>query len=111
MSAPAVVVVLVTAPDVDAGKRIAQALVEPGLAACVNVVPGLTSIYRWKRTVEEASEVLLLVKTTRERVDACRAALATVHPYEVPEFVVLDADQVAPAYAAWVADETRGPAQ
>lgn len=104
-----VVVVLVTAPDAETGKRIARALVEPGLAACVNVVPGLTSIYRWKGVVEEAGEVLLVVKTTRERLDACREALVRVHPYEVPEFVALDADAVAPAYAAWVADETKAP--
>lgn len=111
MSRPSLVVVLITAPDAESGQRIARALVEPGLAACVNIVPGVTSIYRWKGALEQASEVLLVVKTTRERLDACRDALKSVHPYEVPEFVALDADLVAPAYAAWVADETRERAQ
>jgi periplasmic divalent cation tolerance protein len=103
-----IAVILVTAPDEPVARALARALVEPGLAACVNLVPGLASIYRWKGAVEEAREVLLVVKTTRARVEACRQAVARVHPYEVWEFVVLDAAQVDPRYAAWIAAETGG---
>jgi periplasmic divalent cation tolerance protein len=106
--APRIVIALVTASDLDSATRIARALVEPGLAACVNLVPGLHSIYRWKGAVEQASEVLLIVKTTHDRIDACRAAVQRAHTYEVPEFIVLEAGAVAPNYAAWLIAETRG---
>jgi periplasmic divalent cation tolerance protein len=100
-------VVLVTAPNVETAREIARAWVEQHLAACVNIVPGITSIYRWQGRVEESSEVLLVAKTSADRIGGMEASLGALHPYEVPEFVVLDAAHVAPGYAAWLAGETR----
>ncbi len=100
-------VVLVTAPDLDAARRLARAWIDARLVACVNLVPGIESIYRWEGKVESGSEVLLVVKTTADRVADLEASLPGLHPYAVPEFVVLEAQHVAPRYAAWLAGETR----
>ncbi len=100
--AAAPVVVLVTAPDVEVARRIARALVDGGLAACVNVLPGVASIYRWKGAVEEASEVLLVIKSVRSRLAELETAVARLHPYDVPEFVALDPIHVAAPYLAWL---------
>src|SRR5262245_35605965 len=66
-------------------ERIARALVEERLAACVNVVPGVVSVYRWKGVVERENELLLVIKTLADRVDALKARLLELHPYELPE--------------------------
>jgi periplasmic divalent cation tolerance protein len=84
----------------------ARTLVEERLAACVNVLPAMTSIYRWKGSVEQEREQQLVMKTTAGRVDALAARLRELHPYELPEFIVLDATASA-AYEAWVVDSTR----
>src|SRR5436853_148368 len=76
-------------------------------SACVNVLPGATSIYRWKGAVEEASEVLLVAKTTAARAGDLEAALAKLHPYEVPELVLVAADHVEAKYLAWLVESTR----
>jgi periplasmic divalent cation tolerance protein len=81
---------------------LARSLVEARLAACVNILPGVRSIYRWQEEIEDAAEQLLIIKTTGERVDALREALFAGHPYEVPEFVVVDADQLSDAYREWL---------
>jgi len=86
--------------DTDAA-ALARTLVEERLAACVNVVPGMTSIYRWKGSVEQEREQQLLIKTTSGSVEALAARLRDLHPYELPEFIVLDASASA-AYGAWV---------
>jgi periplasmic divalent cation tolerance protein len=83
-------------------ERIAHALVERRLAACVNIVPGLTSVYRWKGQVERDAESLLVIKTRRERIDALKAALTSLHPYEVPELVVLPIEDGHAPYLAWL---------
>lgn len=100
-------VIFVTAPDREVGQRLARALVEARLAACVNLLGGITSIYRWQGAVEEATETLLVVKTTRARRAACEELLAREHPYDTPEFVALAADHVAPRYAAWLSEAVR----
>jgi periplasmic divalent cation tolerance protein len=100
-------VALMTAPDLETARRIARALVESKVCACVNLLPGATSIYRWKGAVEEASEVLLVAKTTESRVAELESALSKAHPYEVPELVVLTAAHVEAKYLAWLVDETR----
>ena len=82
--------------------RIARALVERRLAACVNIVPGLTSVYRWKGAIETDAENLLVIKTRRDRVDELRAALVALHPYEVPELIVLPVEAGHAPYLAWV---------
>jgi periplasmic divalent cation tolerance protein len=96
------IVVLVTAPDADAGARIARTLVEEKLAACGNVVPGLRSIYRWQGKVEDASEALLLVKTTRERFKEIVDRVRAIHPYELPEIVALPIAAGYDEYLDWI---------
>ena len=96
-----------TCPDTDTAERLAEALVEERLAACVNIVPGLRSVYRWQAEVERADETLLLIKTVRERFDALSARIKALHPHELPEVLAVEAAAGLPAYLRWVADETR----
>ena len=91
--------------DADAA-ALARTLVDERLAACVNVLPVMTSIYRWKGRVEQDREQQLLIKTTAGTVAALAARLRELHPYELPEFIVLDAE-ASEAYAEWVNDSTR----
>ena len=100
----AAVVLTTLGADADAA-ALARALVEERLAACVNVLPAMTSIYRWKGSVEQEREQQLVIKTTAGRVEALAARLRELHPYELPEFIVLDAAASA-AYAAWVRENT-----
>jgi periplasmic divalent cation tolerance protein len=101
-----VVVVLTTVPAGSKGEEIAQALVEERLAACVNVLAPMTSIYRWRGAVERDTEQQLIIKTNRNRVPALQARLAALHPYELPELVVLAVADGSAAYFEWVADAT-----
>ena len=96
-----------TCPDTDTAERLAEALVEERLAACVNILPGLRSVYRWQAEVERADETLLLIKTVRERFDALSARIKALHPHELPEVLAVEAAAGLPAYLHWVADETR----
>jgi periplasmic divalent cation tolerance protein len=96
------VVALTTVGTAGDAERIARALVEGRLAACVNVVPGVVSIYRWKDAIERDDEQLLVVKTRAERVEALREALVALHPYQLPELVVLPIAAGHPPYLAWV---------
>ena len=96
-----VLVLTTCGADFDA-RGLAQALVEMRVAACVNIVPRMHSVYRWEGAVSSDDEQLLLIKTTDERVDALREALFARHPYEVPEFVVLPIGETSDAYGAWI---------
>jgi periplasmic divalent cation tolerance protein len=107
MSEP-ISVILVTAPAGDAARELARALVRDGRAACVNVVPGVHSVYRWEGEVEEAAEALLIIKAPRRGLAALRERVAALHPYDVPEFVVLDVADGIPAYLEWVAGVVAG---
>jgi len=102
-----VVLVLTTAPDDDRAESMARALVEERLAACVNVVPGVVSIYRWKGAVEQDLELLLVIKTRADRFEALREALVSLHPYDVPELIALPVAAGHPPYLAWL-DEATG---
>ena len=102
-----VVALLVTARDAECGRRIARALVEERLAACVNVLPGVHSFYRWKGSVEEADEVMLVAKTRAERAAALAARVRALHPYELPEVVALPVTDGSRAYLRWVVAESR----
>ncbi|HOD74359.1 MAG TPA: divalent-cation tolerance protein CutA [Candidatus Bipolaricaulis anaerobius] len=104
---PAVIVVLVTCPSREAGEKIARALVEERLAACANLVPQVTSIYRWEGKVVRDHEVLLVLKTRRARFAALARRVAALHPYAVPEIVALPLEAGSRPYLAWVADSTR----
>jgi len=94
--------VLSTAPDLEVARRLARRLVEARLVACVNLLPGTTSVYRWQGAVQEDTEVLLVFKTTVERLAELEERLLAEHPYDTPEFVVIEPDSVSPAYLAWL---------
>ena len=105
MTGPVVVLSALGAPP-DA-ERIARALVEERLAACVNVVPGVLSIYRWKGNVEQEAELILVIKTLGERVEALKARLVELHPYELPEVVVIPIAGGHAPYLAWLEEQVR----
>jgi periplasmic divalent cation tolerance protein len=96
------VVALSTVGSAEDAERIARALVERRLAACVNVVPGVASVYRWKGEICRDQEWLLVVKTRGEKLDALREALVALHPYELPELVALPIEAGHAPYLAWL---------
>ncbi|MGC2161655.1 MAG: divalent-cation tolerance protein CutA [Silvibacterium sp.] len=100
--AASVRIALTTTASVQEGRRIARLLVEQRLVACVNVIPNLTSIYRWQGAVEEAAEILLLMKTTAEQLPALEAAIRALHLYAVPEFLVLKVEAGSQPYLDWL---------
>lgn len=98
--------VLTNCPDEVVADRIALALVEQKLAACVNRMPAVHSIYRWQGSVERSTEVPLLIKTTRERYDEVAQAIRHLHPYDVPEIIAVPIVAGHAAYLRWIADQT-----
>jgi periplasmic divalent cation tolerance protein len=96
--------VLSTAGTKEEAQKIAHALVEQQLAACVNIVPQMQSVYRWQGKVEEAEEFLLLIKTSAERFAKVSAALRELHSYEVPECVSVAIDDGSADYLKWLAE-------
>ena len=96
------VVALTTVATAEDAERIARALVERRLAACVNVVPGVVSVYRWKGEVCREEERLLVMKTRGEKLPALREALVSLHPYELPELVALPVESGHGPYLAWL---------
>lgn len=105
----AALVCFCTCPDAASAERVAESLVGERLAACVNLLPGVRSVYRWQGAIERTDEVLLLVKTTHARLDALAARLRELHPHELPELVAVEAAGGLPAYLEWVAAESRAP--
>jgi len=103
---PQAVIAFCTCPDTDTAARIAEALVGERLAACVSVLPGVQSVYRWQGAVERADEVQLLVKTVAARMPALAERIAALHPYELPELVAVEAAAGLPAYLDWIGAET-----
>lgn len=100
-------VIYSTAPDVDTAARIARSLVDERLAACGNILPGVRSIYRWQGIVEDEPEVVLILKTRADRVDALTRRLAELHPYDVPDVVALPVDAGHGPYLDWVRENVR----
>lgn len=100
-------IVFCTVPA-NAADRFARLLVEERLAACVQALPSVRATYRWNGEVQQASETLLLIKTTAERYAALERTLASHHPYELPEILAVDASAGLPAYLRWVSDEVAG---
>ena len=94
--------VLTTAGSREEAERIAHTLVEERLAACVNLLPGMHSVYRWQGKVETADEVQLLIKTRDEKVDQLCRRVRQLHSYELPELLVLEADIASEAYLNWL---------
>jgi periplasmic divalent cation tolerance protein len=101
--------ILTTAGSRDEADQIARALVDERLAACVNIIPGLTSIYRWKGETESADEFLLLIKSTAANLVPLETALRRLHSYEVPEFLVLTPESAAKPYLEWLLQSTGQP--
>jgi len=103
------VLVLTTVPTPETGEQIARALIEAGMAACVNVLPPMVSIYRWRGDLQRDTECQVIIKTVRARVDAVHARVGALHPYDLPEFLVLPVEGGDPAYLAWIAAQSCGP--
>jgi len=103
------VLVLTTVPSSDVGEEVGRALVDAGLAACVNVLPPMVSIYRWKGALQRDLECQVVIKTVRARVDDVQARVSELHPYDLPEFLVIPVEGGDPAYLAWVASESTDP--
>ena len=100
-------VVLSTFPSADKAAEIARVLVGEQLAACVNIVPGVRSIYHWQGELHDDAEHLAVIKTTRDRWDALASRLAEIHPYDVPEILALPLAAVHAPYLAWLAATVR----
>lgn len=98
--------VITNCPDEETANAIALAVVEEKLAACVNILPRVQSIYRWQGSVESAAEIPLLIKATTRNYPALEARIKALHPYEVPEIIALPVSRGLPAYLNWVAAET-----
>ncbi|CAK5073714.1 unnamed protein product [Meloidogyne enterolobii] len=100
-------VVYVTVPSTEVGKNIAKEIIQKRLAACVNIVPHLTSIYEWKGKIEEESESLLIIKTEADRLVQLEEIVNKIHPYDVPEFIVLPIEKGSEPYLKWIYKQTR----
>lgn len=101
------ILALTTVPDEAKGREIARTLVEQKLAACVTVSPASQSTYRWQGKVCQEREFVLLIKTRRELMGQVEAALRSIHPYQVPEFIALPIEGGSAAYLDWLAAETK----
>jgi periplasmic divalent cation tolerance protein len=101
--------ILTTAGSREEAERIARALVDEQLAACVSIIPGLTSVYRWQGKVEAAPELLLLIKTTAANLTRLEEAIRRLHSYEVPEFIVLAPESASKPYLEWLLESAATP--
>ena len=101
-------VVLVTVPDQKTGLELARTLVREKLAACVNLVPGVRSIYRWQDRIEDDPELLLIIKTGAGSLERLSRRVLEIHPYDEPEVISLPVDGGSPGYLDWVIKETGG---
>lgn len=101
------IVVLMTAADAEEAERIASALVEARLAACVQILPAIKSVYRWKGAIERENESLLAAKTTREKFDELEQAVRAIHSYETPEIIALPVTAASEPYLNWLISEVQ----
>jgi periplasmic divalent cation tolerance protein len=99
-------VVITNLPDMKSAHVISRELIARQLAACVNILPAVHSIYRWQGKIEEAAEVTLVIKTTAARYDALEQAIVELHPYDIPEVIALPIARGLPAYLDWVSHES-----
>lgn len=104
-----VVFAYITTGNLEEGERIGRALVEEGLAACTNLLPGMRSIYRWKGAVEQAEEVVLIAKTRADRFDSLAARVRALHSYDTPCVVALPVTAGSAPYLRWIASESTQP--
>lgn len=108
-AAMTVLLVLCSHPDPAAAEILATALVEERLAACVSMLPGMQSVYRWRSNIEHAQEALLLIKTTSDRLEALKESIVMAHPYATPELLALPVESGLERYLEWVRAETAQP--
>jgi periplasmic divalent cation tolerance protein len=101
-----IIVVLVTASTRKEAAKIARAMIQEKRAACVSIVPGLTSFYHWQGKVHKSREALLILKTTRQQYSALERSICGMHSYEVPEVISIPIDKGLPQYVEWVIRET-----
>jgi len=98
---------MVTAPDRQSARRLAKAALQARLAACANLIPGLESHYWWKGEIERSAEVLLLFKTSASNLSGLEKCILANHPYDTPEFLVIELNKGTERYLAWLGDEMR----
>ena len=98
---------LCVVPDRESGQRIAKALVQERLAACVNLLPGMVSTYRWEGEVKQEDELLMIIKTGAGRFEAVRAAITMAHPYDTPEVIALPIVEGDPKYIQWLIESSK----
>ncbi len=102
------IVVFITAPDEDTAAGIAKTLVGEELAACVNIVKDIRSIYKWQGKTEDESEVLMIAKTSRDMFSALEKKVKSMHPYDVPEIISVPIDQGSEQYVEWLSKAVSG---
>lgn len=102
-------IVLTTCPDQESAERLAHLLVETRLAACVNIIPGLSSVYRWKGEVVKDNELLLVIKSRTDRFDSLRETIIANHPYELPEVIAVSVSAAHLPYLAWIDSQLDNP--
>uniref|UniRef100_A0A0N4ZJW3 Divalent-cation tolerance protein CutA n=1 Tax=Parastrongyloides trichosuri TaxID=131310 RepID=A0A0N4ZJW3_PARTI len=100
-------VIYVTVPKMEVAKTIARNVVESKLAACVNIIPGVTSVYSWKGNIEEDQELLLIIKTKTNLLEELKKEIVKIHPYEVPEFISLPIEHGSEPYLKWIGEQTK----
>lgn len=101
-------IVLCTVPDREAADSLAQALVDEGLAACVNIVPNITSVYRWQKQVESDDELLLVIKTSARAYGRLEGRITDLHPYELPEIIAVPIQAGLHGYLSWIDESVTG---
>lgn len=101
-------IALVTVPNVKVAEKIAKEIIDLRLAACVNIVPKIQSLYTFQGKFEKTSEALMIIKTSKAQVKKLEDEILSLHPYDTPEFAVLDTDYVNKKYAAWVLNSSCG---
>jgi periplasmic divalent cation tolerance protein len=101
------ILVFTNVADVSTAQTLAHRLIEQNLAACVNQLPGVQSIYRWQGVIEQASEITLLIKSTQARYEELENAIRNMHPYQLPEIIALPIVAGFPPYLSWIAQETQ----
>lgn len=96
-------VLLTTCPDSETASHLAKTLISEHLAACVNIIPKIHSVYRWQDAVEETKEWLLIIKTLEEHYSVLEAKIQSLHPYQVPEIIALPVEKASASYLGWLA--------